>query len=324
MWWMFACSVGPAGLDTPLVLEGDGVIAEVTSGAGCQRDEVRVGLWGERFGTRGFTLADAVPEPDGATWLHFRVETGLGEAIAAMRIEGDGAVLPLGTRAGELEMHLSRVASGTVDRAELSTRTEVAVAEEKTLWENGAFVIRSGSEPVGEIQFRGDSPPIVSVADAWWLTPRPVEASMTAEGAELVITFDVEPSFQGEGAQLRVNVPVRTAVAPLGPVPVPEERRFSLEPGRLSESERIRIHTAARSEADALERRYVEDMGRRLAAAANRTDGRCSKWSELEADWGVMFPGYEVEVRSSPDGCAVGIEPARVQHGRRFRGVVGP
>ncbi len=324
MWWMFACSAGPAGLDTPLLLEGDGVIAEVTAGTGCQRDEVRVGLWGERFGTRGFTLADAVPDSDGSTWLHFRVETGLGEAIAALRVEGNGAVLPLGARAGELELHLSRVGEGAFDRTGLSERTEAAVAEEQALWADGAFVVRFGLEPVGEIQFRGDSPPIVSVADAWWLTPRPVEASLSAEGAELVITFDVEPSFQGEGAQLRVNVPARTAVAPLGPVPVPEERRFTLEPGRLSDSDRTQIIRAARSEADALERRYVEDMGRRLAAAASLADGGCTNWGELEADWGVMFPGYEVEVRSSPDGCAVGVEPVRVQHGRRFRGVVGP
>ena len=87
MFWILACAVGPQGLDLPLRLEGDGVVAEVTRDAGCDDGGVRIGLWGERFGTRGQTRADVVSEDDGSTWLHFRVDTGLGEAIAASGLD---------------------------------------------------------------------------------------------------------------------------------------------------------------------------------------------------------------------------------------------
>lgn len=324
MWWLFACTVGPAGLKTPLLLKGDGVVAEVRSGSGCSRGEVRVGLWGPRFGTRGHTLANLTAEEDGSFWLHFRVETGLGEAIAALRIQGDGAVLPLGARPGETEIHLSAVTASSVDSAALSESTAVAVAAEQDQWADGAFLIQSDEQTVGEIQFRGDNAPVVTVADAWWKTPRPVEASLAADGAELVLSFDVEPSFQGEGAQLRVNVPMRSAVAPLGDVPVPEERRFSLSPGHLSDDARRTMNQSAVESADAMEKQYVEDMARRLGASAVRPDGACAPWRELEPEWGIMFPGYSIDVRSVGGGCAVGVEPSVVQHGRRFRGEVEP
>jgi hypothetical protein len=326
MFWIFACSVGTPGLDLPLVLRGDDVVVEVTNGDGCKRSDVRVGLWGQRFGTLGHTLADVVEDEDGSTWLHFRVQTGLGEAIAALRVQGNGAVLPLGVRPGENEIHLSVVEAHPEEWSTLAARTAETVEAEQRLWENGAFVIRSDGEPVGEIQFRGDRSPIVNVADAWWLTPRPVEAELSSEGAELIVTFDVEPSFQGEGAQLRINVPTRTAVAPLGPVPVPEERQFTLVPGQLSGQDRAQMQRDAIERADRLEQQYVEELARRLSAAAVLPEGKCTPWEVIEAEWGVMFPGYAVDVLESESGsgCSVGIEPIRVQHGRRYRGVVIP
>ena len=322
MFWILACAVGPQGLDLPLRLEGDGVVAEVTRDAGCDDGGVRIGLWGERFGTRGQTRADVVSEDDGSTWLHFRVDTGLGEAIAALRVQGNGAVLPLGARPGEGELHLQRVDDLSVDLASFAGRTAERVKEEQALWQDGAFIIQSDGAGVGELLFRGDEPPIIGVADAWWFTPRPVEASFATDGADLVITFDVEPSFEGEGAQIRVNVPTRTAVAPLGPVPVPEERRFTVIPGRLSADERTEMQRRAVLEADALEQRYVEDMAKRLSAAAMQPSGQCMEWSQLESDWGVMFPGYTVDVLQLESTCSVELEPTRVQHGRRYQGTI--
>jgi len=305
-------------------LEGDGVVAEVRSGSGWDRDEIRVGLWGPRFGTRGHTLANLTEEEGGSFWLHFRVETGLGEAIAAMRIQGDGAVLPLGARPGETEIHLSAVQATSVDSTSLSEATDAAVTAEQQRWADGAFLIQSDEETVGEILFRGDNAPVVTVADAWWKTPRPVEAALASDGAELVLSFDVEPSFQGEGAQLRVNVPMRSAVAPLGDVPVPEERRFSLLPGRLNDEERHTMNQKAILAADAMEKQYVEDMARRLGASAVRPEGTCASWGALESEWGIMFPGYAIELRFVDGGCVVGVEPSVLQHGRRFRGEVEP
>lgn len=322
MFWLLACSVGPSGLSLPLTLEGDGVVAVVKREAGCRSDGVRIGLWGERFGTRGETRADVVSDPDGSVWLHFRVDTGLGEAIAALRVEGNGAVLPLGARPGEGELVLKGVDSLSVDRLQFAAETADRIREEQRLWQSGAFTIETDLGAVGEIQFRGDDPPVVGVADPWWLTPRPVEASMESDGADLVLTFDVEPSFEGEGAQLRVNVPMRTAVAPLGDVPIPEERQFTLVPGRLDDAQRALMKKKAIDGADELERRYVEDMGLRVADAARDDSGECADWDSLEPKWGVMFPGYEVDVVALKSGCAVELEPVRVQHGRRYRGTI--
>ena len=324
MWWMLACSVGSGALETPFDLEGDGVIAQVRSAGGCGSHEVKVGLWGPRFGTDGEVRADVVPGSDGVTWLHFRVETGLGEAIAALRLEGQSGVIPLGIRPGESELHLKRVDLSRDRLDQAAKKSALALKEEQHLWADGAFLLQADGETVGELRFRGDRSPIVSVHDTWWLTPRPVEGMLSAEGAELVVGFDVEPSFQGEGGLLRVNVPLRTAIAPLGEVPVPEERRFALVPGRLEESARAGLMQAAEESADALERAFVEDTARRIGREAVGSDGDCKSWAEFDESWTVLLPGYEVEVTKTGAGCSVGVEPVRTQHGRRFRGVVEP
>ena len=324
MWWMLACSVGSGVLETPFDLEGDGVIAHVRSAGGCGTNEVRVGLWGPRFGTDGEVRADVVSDPSGVTWLHFRVGTGLGEAIAALRLEGQSGVIPLGTRPGESELHLKRVelTRERLDRA--AAESVLAIEAEQNLWANGAFLLQADGKTVGEMRFRGDRSPIVSVHDTWWLTPRPVEGMLSADGAELVVGFDVEPSFQGEGGLLRVNVPLRTAVAPLGEVPVPEERRFALVPGTLEESARSASVQAAKDSADALERAFVEDTARRIGKEALDADGRCKAWTEFDESWTVLLPGYEIDVNQAGNICSVGVEPVRIQHGRRYRGVVTP
>jgi hypothetical protein len=324
MWWMLACSVGSGALDTPFELEGDGVIAHVRSAGGCGGNEVRVGLWGPRFGTDGEVGADVVRDPSGVTWLHFRVGTGLGEAIAALRLEGQSAVIPLGTRPGESQLHLKRVELSRERLAIAASESALALEEERQLWADGAFLLQSDGKTVGEMRFRGDRSPIVSVHDTWWLTPRPVEGMLSAEGAELLVVFDVEPSLQGEGGLLRVNVPLRTAVAPLGEVPIVEERRFTLVPGRLEESARGALIQAAIESADALEKDFVEHTARRIGAHALDEEGRCENWAEFDEAWTVLLRGYEVEVTQTPEGCSVGVEPVRIQHGRRFRGVITP
>lgn len=324
MWWMLACSVGSGALETPFDLEGDGVIAHVSSVGGCGNNEVRIGLWGPRFGTDGEVRADVVSDPSGVTWLHFRVGTGLGEAIAALRIEGESGVIPLGTRPGESQLHLKRVKLTPERREQAAATSAVALEEEQLLWADGAFLLQTDGKTVGEMRFRGDRSPIVSVHDTWWLTPRPVEGMLSADGAELVVGFDVEPSFQGEGGLLRVNVPLRTVVAPLGDVPIPEEHRFVLVPGRLDEGARAKSIQAAMESADALEQAFVEDTARRIAKEAFEGEGRCKAWADFDEEWAVLLPGYEVEVTHTGEHCSVGVEPVRIQHGRRFRGVVSP
>jgi len=107
-------------------------------------------------------------------------------------------------------------------------------------------------------------------------------------------------------------------------VPVPEERRFALVPGRLEETERAELIDTAKGSADALEQAFVEDTARRIGQEALDGEGRCKSWTELGESWAVLLPGYDVEVMQADGGCSVALEPVQIQHGRRFRGVVTP
>jgi len=324
MWWMLACVAGTSGLNTPLSLEGDGVVAHVTEERGWRRSEVRIGLWGERFGTDGNVRAAVIDDPDGSIWLHFPVETGLGVAVAAMRIEGDRAILPLGSRPGEFELHLKKASMQTsdIDAKQAGFHTQL-LAEQKA-WREGSFLLMTDNGVAGELRFRGDSGPMVSVHDAWWLTPRPVEGSIESMGAEILVTFDVEPSFRGEDALVRVNVPLRTVVVPVGPVPVPEERSFRLESGSLTEAVRQQLIDKAMDDSKVLEKTFIEELAPRLSVASQTDQGGCTQLPELADEWSMMLEGYAVQLVPSEKGCSVGIEPSRLQHGRRYRGVIQP
>jgi hypothetical protein len=269
-------------------------------------------------------VATIVPDDDGSTWLHFPVATGLGEAVAAIRVEGDGGVMPLGSRPGEFEIHLQRATLSADEIAAAQAASATALEREKKAWEDGAFLLRSAGEIVGEIRFRGDLPPAVSVHDRWWLTPRPVDGTVVADGAELVIEFEVEPSLRGESALLRINVPSRQVVAPMGKVPVAEERQFTLEPGHLDEAERRSLIALAREQATTMEADFIEEMARSLGRAAHQADGSCTQLLDMEESWSVLLEGYDVQLIPVPGACAVGVEPSKPQHGRRYKGVVQP
>ena len=177
---------------------------------------------------------------------------------------------------------------------------------------------------MGEVRFRGDLVPAVSVHDQWWLTPRPVDGVVTAEGAELLVEFDAEPSFRGESALIRINVPSRQVVVPIGKVPVPEERRFMLTPGYLEAAERRRAIERATTQADEMEAVFVQETARSLGRAAMQEDGQCKQLVDVDESWSVLLEGYDVQVLTNERGCTVGVEPVRSQHGRRFKGVIEP
>ena len=110
----------------------------------------------------------------------------------------------------------------------------------------------------------------------------------------------------------------------MGPVPVPEERRFRLEPGELSDRDRGVAIEAASIESSEMEKRYLQSIIPKLSEAAFVGEGKCRQVTELDEQWSLMLQGYDVVLSAVRDGCAVGIEPSRKQHGRTFRGVITP
>ena len=324
MWWMLACTTGVSGIEFPLTLAGDGVVARVTQERGCQGSSVRVGLWGRGVSTEGEVLASMGEGEEGTIWLNFPVQTGLGTAVAAIRLQGDSAILPLGSRPGEFEVHMSKSDLDGDAVARQARQAAEQLEREVEYWRQGSFLLVSDDGAVGEIRFRGDRAPIVSVHDAMWLTPRPVEATMQSKGAEIMVGFTAEPSLRGEDSLLRINVPERSVVVPLGPVPVAEERTFRLEPGELTDAQRRTAIESAVEKADMLEKRFVEGLAPKLSAASGVEEGACLQLPQLAEEWSMMVEGYDVQLEPTESGCSVGIEPSRPQHGRRFRGVIQP
>jgi len=263
-------------------------------------------------------------ESDGVWWAHFPVRIGLGTAMAALRMEGGVAQMPLGARPGEFSLDLTRT-EGTLDSAVLDAAKAAAFAaleEEQGAWQDGAFLLREAGRTVGEIRFRGERPPLVAVYDSWWLTPAPVPADVVPEGADLVLRFSVEPEMAGEDAELRINVPLRQVVVPIGDVPVAEERRFELVAGGVSEDERLAAIAQAIAEADAREALMVRDFGAKMIQAA-KTEYGCLPLKEMDEAYRLIFTGYDVKIVSKGDECVAEIEPSRSQHGRRYKGVIG-
>jgi hypothetical protein len=323
MWWLMACIMTGGEQSGVWTFKGEDIVGQISHGTGCDRSPL-IGIWGPRWGTDGMVNVELVEESEGVWWAHFPVEIGLGVAMAALRIEGGAAEMPLGARAGEFSVSLRR-SEGSLDPAvlqEAQARTSVALELERTAWQEGLFVLMEQDTVVGEVQFRGERPPLVAVYDSWWLTPSLVPADVVPEGADLVLRFSVEPAMAGEDGELRINVPLREVVVPMGEVPVAEERRFRLVPGGMSEVSRQAAMDSARDSADRREADLIGDLGAKLGRAA-KTPGGCLSLDQVDPAYGLLLTGYQVQIVPEQDSCVVEVEPSRAQHGRRFKGRIG-
>lgn len=311
---------------------GDEVIGSLSvAPGGCGgSSRVRVALYGPTWGTEGEVAARAEQDGSGAIWIDFPLMTGLGQADAALRIEGDEVRLPLGARPGEFDVVLTRQA-GVPEPAAIAAaqqRTRDALLREERAWEAGDFLLEDPADHdrvVGEVRFRGAAAaPWVAVEDATWLTDGLVQAQRFADGPDILLAFPVEPAFHGEQGLFRVNAPSRQVVVPMGDRPDPNDRRLRLVPGSRTEAQRERAERQASAEADRLERTWIDRMGRKLARAARAPDGTCRQIGALEQTWRLLFLGYDVHIVPEADRCIAEIRPDPPQHRRHFRGRVGP
>lgn len=301
--------------------------------AGCGRRAVEVGLWGERFGTRGLVPGRLLhADPAGGTWLSFPVRTGLGEGTAELLLAEGGALLPLGVRPGEHAVALE-VSEGHPEgelRSAWAEESATRLDAEQAAWAAGAFRILDGDEVVGDVRFRGDGPALLSLYDQTWLTDGVVAASVESEGAELVLGFLVEPSLEEEEGRLRVNVPTGSVVVPMGSEPVPGERHLRLEAGRVDPARRQELQAAAVGAADAAEEAWLRELIPQLLAASEAAgDGACARVESLPEEWSLLLRGYEIRILpregagehlEGAPSCLAEIRPTWEQHRRRFRG----
>lgn len=321
---MLACASSSPLVTEAWVLKGPGVLGQLSaSGHGCDGKEASIGLWGATWGTAGHVPVEATEE-DGVLWLSFPIQTGVGEGVAALRVQGEDVRVPLGARSGEFDLVLTRTPgvspAAPLQAAERSAQAGITV--EQAAWEQGDFLLMDGTEAVGEVSLRGDAPPMISVHDITWLTPEPVVAARADDGGDLLLVFPVEPTLEDEEALIRINVLTRAVVVPSQAVPSPMDRRLKLEAGVLSDAERAEAVAAAIASADAAEEAWLEEAGADLARRARRSGG-CAEWSELPEEWRLMLAGYEVEITTLDGECALEVSPDWRQHRRRYSGVIG-
>lgn len=304
-------------------LSAEGVLGMLDTTDGC-----RVGIWGPTWSTPGAApVPCAVEQDDDGTWVRLPFETGSseGEAALAVRLETLQAVLPLGLRDGEHQQELALLPGPPTEAARQAAAATAAtsLATWRDAWKVGAFRVESAGQLVGEVAFRAGETARVGFYDTGWMTAGVVDALPLDEGPDLVLVFDAEPSLDGQPSVLRVNRPTNAAVVPLGLVPSPVEKRYTLVPGGVTPIERSEAQALAVMAASQREL----DVGLRLATAlAEAASARffvspgdsCPSLVSLGDDWPALLVGYDVSITRDGDGCGVQLEPAPVQHGRRL------
>jgi hypothetical protein len=328
--WLLAsvsCASSPPALHGSWVLQGEEVSGVITGepAQGCRDGRVLVGLWGPRWGTPGVVPAEVEILGNGAHWLFFSLETGVGLGRAALHLQGTEARLPFGGRPGEFELLLSARPGEMPEELQEQARiqTQAALEEEQEFWAEGSFQIVEDQQVVGDVHFAGSGPTMISVYDTWWLTPEPVPAERQDDGTDMVLAFAAEPSILGETASLRINIPTRRAVVPSDLVPVDGDRLLALIPGGFSAEERDAAMELAIADNRELEARGLVKILTPLASSAMEA-GECRSLHTLSSEMRTMLSGYRLEMETVESHCQIHIVPERVQHGRRFSGTIGP
>jgi hypothetical protein len=238
--------------------------------------------------------------------------------MAVMQLSEDGARLPLGERAGEWEVLLEKRVGRLVEaqRTEAIARSEAGLAREAAAWEDGHFRLEEAGHLVGQLQFAAEPAPLIEVFDAFWATPGLVAAEVQVAGPDLLLEFDVSPSFQGEGGVLRVNRPVREARIPLAEEAHPGDRLLSMVPGGVTDQERKVALAGAQEAAGKRELQVTLPLASQLLEAAS---AQACEWdAPLREQVALLLVGYAVRLVPKSGACGLTLEPSPVQHGRRL------
>lgn len=325
---LWSCTADDLPLDGDFAIQGEGpgggaVLGAVHArpGGGCQPSSLEAELYGPSLHTAGTVPATVDVGEGGEIWLFVPVRTFLGDGTAALRIQGREALLPLGARPGEFDLHLAWT-EGAADAEALSTAAAAAVQQVEAgarAWQDGAFRLHDDQDQlVGEILLRGDAPAAVSVHDRTWWTEGFTSADRFDDGPELVLSFGVQPALQDEDGMLRLNPSFSQAVVPADRLPTDVDRHLRLVPGAADPAERAAARERAVAEADAAERELLGEVGRELAVRARTPEGGCRSWQEAGPQLARVFAGYDVRIDPEGGECVVTVQPTLRQHRRRL------
>ena len=291
-------------------------------------EEILIQLVSEQWATGPVPVhADLMDNDTPALWMAFEMETALGTSEAVLSLAPDltRAMIPLGSRDGELELTLA-LQPGALSSEARRQGEKLAAGLDRWAyaWTDGRFRLEDDDgELVGSIQFLPLDHSLIELYDASMMSPGRVPAQRRDEGPDIILTFDIEPSFKGEMGQLRVNVPTSRAVFPTAHHPNTMDRWLSLVPGLPDEQERNSRLEEASQTAITRERAWLARVGRNLATAATAARAgssppACPAPDTMGGDWRQVLADYEVDIEEARQRCIVSLVPSIVQHTRRI------
>lgn len=301
--------------------------------------EVTLSLWGRGWCTppsTRLTLESETPsDPNSLAntptvhwgWVPVTTGMGAGELAVAIHMQERYLIVPLGARAGEIDLKLMMEEGSVPDKDRSIEESRCASGLEKltSVWLDGRFRVHNELDQLaGSLQLHGQNAPILEFYDPSMATDGPVPARQQVDGPDIVLTFPVEPSLMGEPGQIRVNIPTGRVVIPAGPEPTSLDRWWRLKPGMVAPDEAEKQREKATRESVQRERESIARMGSRLATDATRRRQKdnsttCPAFDQMGDAWHKMLEDYDVSLIPVKQGCQVELVPRTVQHTRRLK-----
>jgi len=281
--------------------------------------------------TDGWKKADIELEDEGGFWAFFDIETAMDTAHAALRVQGKEARLPLGARRGEFDLIFTiEPSSQEKDIIHKIVKEEDQIRksnldQQKKFWSLQQHVIIernpaadgdiSEEKIVGYIDWNMEQ---IDVFDSNWYTSTPQNFAQEVEGGDLLLIFDVEPSFQGEKGLIRCNVITRELTIPSSSIPSSVDRRLYIQAPPL-DLDLQKYKKNAEKEAATLEFQWISDQAKTLY---NSLESTCVSWKNQSIldSW----LGYRFETQKIDSGCQIEVIPDPPQHRRQFEGFIYP
>ena len=273
--------------------------------------------------TNGWQQTEIEMESEGGFWAFFDIETAMDTAHAALRIQGSEARLPLGARRGEFDL-VFEIKPSTKQKQEIDlfietnlSQQQQNIAHQREFWSLQKHVlvehIQNTTQIVGLIDWEQDQ---IDVFDPTWYTSSPQNFEKELEGGDVLLRFDVEPSFQGEQALIRCNIIKREVTIPSSIIPSVLDRRLYLMEATIDLDLQL-LKKEAQSKAKEAEYLWITENAPLLQQSLQDD---CTSWK----DQSILdsWLGYRFETKKTNEGCHIEIIPDPPQHQRYFQGTI--
>ena len=273
--------------------------------------------------TNGWQQTEIEIESEGGFWAFFDIETAMDTAQAALRIQGSEARLPLGARRGEFDL-VFEMKPSTKQKQDIDISIEKNtlqrqqhIENQRQFWSLQKHVlveqIQNTPQIVGIIDWEQEQ---IDVFDATWYTSSPQNFEKELEGGDILLRFDVEPSFQGEQALIRCNIIKREVTIPSSIIPSVLDRRLYLMEPTIDLDLQL-YKKEAQMKAKEAEYLWITENAHMLQQSLQND---CMSWK----DQSILdsWLGYRFETKKTTEGCHIEIIPDPPQHQRYFQGII--